>query len=159
MHIYRERYFYLHKPLYLAPNMLAGRPGIQPRPALAIIANMLVTKAMVFLDVAIQSDTSLRLAPSGTASTSLQAIVAVAAATAHSIFAFATRSGSTTGAATSPNSAPSSRAVMLASIGVNLAKMTVASFWMAAKHLAASLALYLAIASRDLFSNGVSFCG
>ena len=126
---------------------------------MATIADRKDTKAIVFLDVAIQSDTSLRLAPSGTPSTSLQAIVAVAAATAHSIFAFATRSGSTTGAATSPNSAPSSRAVMLASIGVNLVKMMVASFCMDAKPLAASLALYLTIASRDLFSNRVSFCG
>ena len=48
---------------------------------------------------------------------------------------------------------------MLASTGVNFDMMAAASFCMAAKLLADSLALCLIIASLAFFSKGLSFCG
>ncbi len=48
---------------------------------------------------------------------------------------------------------------MLASTGVNFAKMAADSFCMPAKLFAASLALCLIIASLAFFSKGLSVCG
>ncbi len=143
MNIYIYRYILknvdLHEPLYIS----RGLPWltIQPRAARAIMASMFVMRAITFLDVATQSVTSLRVAHAGTSSGSVHDMISVAACMAHSILAFVTRSGSTTGAATRPNWDPSVRAVMLASTGVNFDTMAAASFCMAAKLLADSLAL------------------